>query len=74
MGRRSVFSEFRVSSFEFRKSAIDNRQFSRPTFELFAERQPLHLVGGADLDAVDFIGPREHGTINEPTHDLPVLD
>jgi hypothetical protein len=29
MGRGTVFSEFRISSFAFRISAIDNRQFPR---------------------------------------------
>ena len=54
--------------------SIENRQFLRPSLELLAERQPLHLVGGAYLDAVDFVGPRDHGTIDEPAHDLPMLD
>jgi hypothetical protein len=47
---------------------------SGPSLELLAERQTLHLVGRAYLDAVDFFGSRQHGAIDEPAHDLPVFD
>ena len=60
----------RQSTIVNRKSAIT----SGPSLELLAERQPLHLVRGADLDTVYFIGPREHGTIDESSHCLPMLD
>src|SRR2546429_8943573 len=42
--------------------------------EVLRELEPLRLVVRADVLAVERRGPLQHALIDEPAHDLPVLE